>query len=276
MAWPVIQNIMVKSDMGFWARNPKTKRRNQIEDTRLPDRINDSLNAPKFLSEKARAAQSTRDMNAKTLETMETLTDMHLDDVTRKDVPAMYGNVEIKYSKFGVDDFDFAYYNQTQFSGLETHIANSYANPLLQICRFTPWIRNLALQHAASSCLYETCLLCELGFLIDMLEKASGLNCQASNFLKTFSGLSNVASLGLLELGRRGQDLLHELVTRRTGLVPEHTRDRTDGRPVAAPHLLERVADLADGGRGHTGQDCWQGPLRIRLLGPSGFRDEAC
>ena len=42
------------------------------------------------------------------LETMETLTDMHLDDVTRKDVPAMYGNVEIKYSRFGVDDFDLA------------------------------------------------------------------------------------------------------------------------------------------------------------------------
>lgn len=32
-----------------------------------------------------------------------------------------------------------------------------------------------------------------------MLEKASGLNCQASNFLKTFSGLSNAVSLNLLE-----------------------------------------------------------------------------
>lgn len=32
-----------------------------------------------------------------------------------------------------------------------------------------------------------------------MLEKASGQNCQATNFLKTFSGLSSVASLGLLE-----------------------------------------------------------------------------
>lgn len=105
---PVMQNNLVKSDMGYWARNPKTRRRNQIEDTRLPDRINDSLNAPKFLSEKARAAQSTNDVNSKAIETMETLTDMHLDDVTRKDVPAMYGNVEIKYSKFGVDDFDFA------------------------------------------------------------------------------------------------------------------------------------------------------------------------
>ncbi|KAF2802391.1 PAB-dependent poly(A)-specific ribonuclease subunit PAN2 [Mytilinidion resinicola] len=196
---PVVQNNMVKSEMGFWARNPNTKRRNQIEDTRLPDRINESLNAPKFLSEKARSAQSASDVNLKARETMETLTDMHLDDVTRKDVPAMYGNVEIKYSKYGVDDFDFAFYNQTTFSGLETHIANSYANPLLQLCRFTPWIRNLALYHTASSCLYETCLLCELGFLVDMLEKANGVNCQASNFLKTFSSLSNAASLNVLE-----------------------------------------------------------------------------
>lgn len=91
------------------------------------------------------------------------------------------------------------YYNQTPYSGLETHISNSYANPLLQLLRFTPLIRNLALQHTASPCLYESCLLCELGFLIDMLEKAAGLNCQATNFLKTFSGLSNAVSLNLLE-----------------------------------------------------------------------------
>jgi PAB-dependent poly(A)-specific ribonuclease subunit 2 len=43
------------------------------------------------------------------------------------------------------------------------------------------------------------CLLCELGFLFDMLEKANGQNCQATNFLKTFSSLSHSASLGLLE-----------------------------------------------------------------------------
>jgi PAB-dependent poly(A)-specific ribonuclease subunit 2 len=91
------------------------------------------------------------------------------------------------------------YYNSTQYSGLETHITNSYANPLLQLFRFTPMIRNLALRHTASPCLFESCLLCELGFLIDMLEKAAGLNCQASNFLKTFSGLSNAVSLNLLE-----------------------------------------------------------------------------
>lgn len=103
-----ILNSMTRTDIGFFAKNPRTKRRNQIESTRQGDK-SDSLTPPKFLSEKARSSQSPNDVDAKAAETMETLTDLHLDDVTRKDVPAMYGNVEIKYSKFGVDDFDFAY-----------------------------------------------------------------------------------------------------------------------------------------------------------------------
>jgi PAB-dependent poly(A)-specific ribonuclease subunit 2 len=107
-----IINTMSQTNMGFVAKNPKTKRRYQVEDTRQSDRASDSLTAPKFLSEKARAAQSSSESDFKTAETMQTLTDMHLDDVTRKEVPAMYGNVEIKYSKFGVDDFDFAYVSQ--------------------------------------------------------------------------------------------------------------------------------------------------------------------
>src|SRR5262245_28338748 len=94
-----ILNNMNRTEVGFFAKNPRTKRRYQVEDTRQTDRANDSLTAPKFLSEKARAAQSSYDGDSKTVETIETLTDMHLDDVTRKDVPPMYGNVEIKYSK---------------------------------------------------------------------------------------------------------------------------------------------------------------------------------
>lgn len=82
------------------------------------------------------------------------------------------------------------YYNKTKFSGLETHIANSYTNPLLQLLRFTPLIRNVALHHTATTCLVATCLLCEMGFLFDMMEKAEGQSCQATNFLKTFSSVS--------------------------------------------------------------------------------------
>lgn len=81
------------------------------------------------------------------------------------------------------------YYNKTRYSGLETHITNSYLNPLLQIFKFTPLVRNLALYHAASSCIADGCLLCEMGFLFDMLEKADGLSCQATNFLRAFSGI---------------------------------------------------------------------------------------
>jgi len=105
----MILSNMTRAEIGFYAKNPNTKRRNQAEATRQVDRVSESLSAPKFLSEKARAPQSFTEPDSRITETMETLTDLHLDDVTRKDVPAMYGNVEIKYSKFGVDDFDFAY-----------------------------------------------------------------------------------------------------------------------------------------------------------------------
>lgn len=104
-----ILNNMTRAEIGFFAKNPKTKRRNQAEATRHADKVSESLSAPKFLSEKTRASQSLSETDSKSSETMEKLTDLHLDDVTRRDVPAMYGNVEIKYSKFGVDDFDFAY-----------------------------------------------------------------------------------------------------------------------------------------------------------------------
>ncbi|KAF9632784.1 hypothetical protein BFW01_g3647 [Lasiodiplodia theobromae] len=195
---PQVQASLKRADMGQWAPNPRKTRRNQVQATRMLEKDN-PLKAPKFLSEKARDGNGGKDGERRMSETLEALTDLMLDGSTKKDVPVMYRNVEIKYSKFGVDDFDFKYYNKTEYSGLETHIANSYANPLLQLFKFTPLVRNLALHHAATSCLFENCLLCELGFLIDMLEKACGQNCQATNFLKTFSGLSNAASLGLLE-----------------------------------------------------------------------------
>ena len=100
---------MTRTEMGFFAKNPRTKRRNQAESRRQSDRITDSLSAPKFLSEQSRVVQLyNSDTDSKAAETMESLTDLHLEDITRKEVPSMYGNVEIKYSKFGVDDFDFA------------------------------------------------------------------------------------------------------------------------------------------------------------------------
>ncbi|QRV85967.1 PAB-dependent poly(A)-specific ribonuclease subunit PAN2 [Ceratobasidium sp. AG-Ba] len=106
-------------------------------------------------------------------------------DVSMSDIPKPYRRVEIMYSKFGVEDFDFGYYNKTRYSGLETHIVNSYTNALLQALHFVHPVRRVAQSHIATPCQTEHCLLCEFGFLTRMLEDAKGVNCQASNFCKT-------------------------------------------------------------------------------------------
>ncbi|KAH7903937.1 hypothetical protein BJ138DRAFT_1119902 [Hygrophoropsis aurantiaca] len=48
---------------------------------------------------------------------LETLT---IDDSV-EEVPRIYRKVENEYFKFGVEDFDLAFYNRTPYSGLETH-----------------------------------------------------------------------------------------------------------------------------------------------------------
>jgi PAB-dependent poly(A)-specific ribonuclease subunit 2 len=49
----------------------------------------------------------------------------------------------------------------------------------------------MALQHAATACVNDMCILCEMGFLFDMLEKGEGSICQATNLLKTFGSNSD-------------------------------------------------------------------------------------
>lgn len=80
-----------------------------------------------------------------------------------------------------------SFYNKTEYSGLETHITNSYTNSLLQALHYTAPVRTLAETHTHSACPKENCLLCEAGFLFRMLGDAKGMNCQASNFSRAFS-----------------------------------------------------------------------------------------
>lgn len=121
------------------------------------------------------------------------------------EAPPRYHKVEIEYSKFGVEDFDFAFFNKTEFSGLETHILNSYTNSLLQVLHYCHPIRQVAKSHITSRCTNEHCLLCELGFVNRMLEDAKGKNCQSSNFCKTVGVLAQ--SVNAIELIDYGGDL---------------------------------------------------------------------
>lgn len=97
------------TECGLYGRNTRGLRRNQVEDTRSVNKsANSGLKAPKFLSEKAResAKSETSVLDDRSDELLNPLAEMEI--ASRKtEVPMMYRNVEIKYSKFGVDDFDF-------------------------------------------------------------------------------------------------------------------------------------------------------------------------
>ncbi|KXT04451.1 hypothetical protein AC578_3579 [Pseudocercospora eumusae] len=180
--------------------NSKTGRRYEAPDIKAQQKSADIMVGPKFLSEKPRDEGANGDAGRRMSEDLlNAMTKMKLEGKAATDTRLLYRVVEIKYSRFGVEDFDFRYFNKTNFAGLETHIVNSYANPLLQILRFTNTARNLALSHTARDCSSEDCLFCELGFLIDMLEKAQGLNCQATNFLKSLSRQPDAQAQNVLE-----------------------------------------------------------------------------
>lgn len=115
-------------------------------------------------------------------------------------IPPAFKKLEILYSKFGVDDFDFASYNETEYSGLETHVDNSYTNSLLQAYRFIPEFYNCVLSALGPENLTPNSLLTELGYLYDMLTKAKGQHFRPTNFQHALSNSPEANELGLIEI----------------------------------------------------------------------------
>lgn len=98
---PEILGKMKMHDFVGYAPNPRRTRRYQVESSKAQDKPG-QVQAPKFRSEKARDGRA--DDHADNEAPWSALAGSELRPF---DVPAMYHKVEIKYSRFGVDDFDF-------------------------------------------------------------------------------------------------------------------------------------------------------------------------
>ncbi|KAJ3140255.1 poly(A)-specific ribonuclease [Geranomyces variabilis] len=188
---PEIMDKVKMIDFVGYAPNPRGYKRNQILSLSKKQRTAHG-DVPKFRSEQDREKWFGKKEAAQP-------TGPGAPSPQVAAIPKYYRRVEIKYSKFGIEDFDFGFYNKTPFGGLETHIGNSYCNAMLQVLYFTRPVRELAKAHIKTSCAKEYCLTCELGFLFRMLETAKGANCQATNFLRAFKTIPQANALGLFE-----------------------------------------------------------------------------
>ena len=110
---PLEQSILPylhPAEFGHVAPYPKKTRRYQVENKRALTTNEPALIAPKFLSEKAREQSKAKSDGSSVSGTADSLANMKIASDDREDDPLLkYSNVEIKYSRFGVDDFDFRY-----------------------------------------------------------------------------------------------------------------------------------------------------------------------
>ena len=108
---PIDQSILPyarPAELGHAAPYPKKGHRYQVENTRALTSPEPALIAPKFLSEKARE-QSKAKLEGSVGDTTKALATTKINGEREDDPLLKYSNVEIKYSRFGVDDFDFRY-----------------------------------------------------------------------------------------------------------------------------------------------------------------------
>ena len=97
---------MSPSGIGFRAHNPRRTLRNQMDKLSIIDSDGTALAAPKFLSEKNREANVELEKERR-ISDAEAFSNPSFAGNIKADVPVMYRLMEIKYSRYGVDDFDF-------------------------------------------------------------------------------------------------------------------------------------------------------------------------
>ena len=204
-------------------------------------------NAPRFISE--RDGESNENM----IHAENSI--FHLKSPTS--VPHCYSRLQIQYSKFGVDDFDFDYYNKSNgaCSGLENHLDNSYTNALLQLYRAAPAFYNSVVESLLPEYLPNRpeiimwnpqglSLLIELGYLFDMMHKAEGRNVKIANFSQLLTQSASAASAGVINTDEEkslNADGLREIIIRFNHyLLSELTSNQRERRHTNS----EKIEDI--------------------------------
>lgn len=123
---------------------------------------------------------------------------MNYKPINNIEIPPAYSKLQMIYGKFGVIDFDFGGFNTTKYSGLETDIDCVYVNEIIHLYRFVPEVYNFVVSCLKDEFFQDKSLLTELGFLFDMMTRAEGKICRASNFVDVLESISTAKDLGLV------------------------------------------------------------------------------
>lgn len=115
------------------------------------------------------------------------------------EIPPAYSQLPFTYGKYGSDNFDFQAYNNTEFSGLDTDVDNSYTNSIIQLYRFVPEVFNFFVGCLKDENFDKPSLLSELGYLYDMMSRSHGRVCRSANFQATLNCIPQAAISGLLD-----------------------------------------------------------------------------
>ncbi|KAJ3104577.1 poly(A)-specific ribonuclease [Phlyctochytrium planicorne] len=257
---PEILSQVKMMDFVGYAQNPGTFRRNQAVNIQSYGK---GVDEPKFRSEQERESLTARIRSLSGNDVDMSIPAENPDASSNQgynfgsfSAPKFYRRVEIKYSKFGIEDFDFRFYNRTSYGGLETDIANSYCNAMLQMLFYCEPISKLAKYHIKTDCPKEFCLSCELGFLFRMLEDSQGANCQATNFLRAFSNIPQANALGLFDTDSFNRQISYgpliqsfnrfilEQMHQEIGTVPSLRIQQGLGDEETTPSLMQQVIGL--------------------------------
>jgi PAB-dependent poly(A)-specific ribonuclease subunit 2 len=114
---PRLLASLKSTEWGGYGPNISNTRRNQVQNTRTTEKTSTTIQAPKFLSEKSKASANDASIERRISDVADAISATELSSL-KAEVPVMYRNVEIKYSKFGVDDFDFGLVHTPPYSCL--------------------------------------------------------------------------------------------------------------------------------------------------------------